>query len=153
MDFIGFNYYSRQLIDVTSWWPGNLVMETCQKKHFPVPKNSLGWDIYPEGIYQILLKLKRYNLPVIITENGICTSDDNLRWEFLREHLKNVHLAMEQGVDVQGYLHWSLMDNFECDKGFGPRFGLIDINYNTYKRTVRESAKKFSQVCQTGVLE
>jgi len=60
---------------------------------------------------------------------------------------------MEKGVDVQGYLYWSLIDNFEWDKGFGPRFGLIDINYNTYKRTVRESARLFGQVCKTGILE
>ena len=153
LDFIGLNYYSRQLVDVSSWWIGNLAMEICKHNHHPLKKNSLGWDIYPEGLYQVLLKLKRYKLPIMITENGICTSDDNLRWEFLKDHLKNIYLAIEQGVDVRGYLYWSLLDNFEWDKGFGPRFGLIDIDYHSYKRTVRESAIKFAKVCQTGALE
>ena len=152
MDFIGVNYYSRQLVELERWGIDNLTKDVCKNNHHPTKKNSLGWDIYPEGLYQVLLKLKRYNLPVIITENGICTQDDNLRWEYIYEHLKNIHLAMEKGVHVTGYLYWSLMDNFEWDKGFGPRFGLIDIDYNTYKRTIRESARKFSQVCKTGLI-
>ena len=153
LDFVGVNYYSRHLVDVHSWWIGNLLMETCKDKHHPLKKNSLGWDIYPEGLAHVLLNLKKYNLPVIIAENGICTHDDHERWEYIRSHLKNVHLAMEQGVNVTGYLYWSLMDNFEWAEGFGPRFGLIDVDYKTYQRTVRESAKKFAQVCQTGVLQ
>ena len=153
MDFIGVNYYSRQLVELRKWGISNLAMDVCKNNHHPVKKNSLGWDIYPEGLCEVLLKLKKYNLPIIITENGICTSDDNLRWEYIYAHLKNIHFAMEKGVNVTGYLYWSLMDNFEWDKGFGPRFGLIDIDYNTYKRTVRESARKFSQVCKTGILE
>ena len=152
MDFIGVNYYSRQLVDLERFGIRNLATDVCKNNHYPVKKNSLGWDIYPEGLYELLLKLKKYSLPIIITENGICTPDDNLRWEYLYAHLKNIYSAMEKGVRVAGYLYWSLMDNFEWDKGFGPRFGLIDIDYNTYKRTVRESAIKFSQVCKTGVL-
>ena len=138
LDFIGVNYYSRHLVG--------------KNNHYPLKKNSLGWDIYPQGLAQVLLDLKKYNLPVIIAENGICTSDDNERWEYIQGHLKNVHLAMSQGVDVTGYLYWSLMDNFEWAYGFSPRFGLIDIDYNTYQRTVRESAHKFAQVCRTGLL-
>ncbi|MBF0485570.1 MAG: glycoside hydrolase family 1 protein [Candidatus Omnitrophica bacterium] len=153
MDFIGLNYYSRNLVDVTSWRMSSLMMETCQKGHHPVKRNSLGWDIYPEGLYQVLLKLKRYDLPVMITENGICTSDDNLRWEFLSGHLKNIHLAMGAGVKVTGYLYWSLLDNFEWDKGFTPRFGLINVDYATYQRTARPSAAQFARVSTTGVLE
>ncbi|MDD5432486.1 MAG: glycoside hydrolase family 1 protein [Candidatus Omnitrophica bacterium] len=153
MDFIGLNYYSRQLVELKKWGIGNLVWDACQNNHHPLKKNSLGWDIYPEGIFDLLLMLKKYNLPVTITENGICTLDDSQRWEFIYAHLKNVHQAIEKGVNVAGYLYWSLMDNFEWDKGFGPRFGLIEIDYSTYKRTVRESALKFSQVCKTGILE
>jgi beta-glucosidase len=153
LDFIGVNYYSRQLVDVDNWWIGNLAMQTCQNNHDPVKKNSLGWDIYPKGIYQILMKLKnRYPLPIMITENGICTLDDTQRWEFIYEHLKNIHQAIGEGVPVIGYLYWSLLDNFEWDKGFGPRFGLIDVDYSSYQRTVRESAKKLAQVYQSGVL-
>jgi len=153
LDFIGVNYYSRQLVELRKLGIGNLAMDVCKNNHHPVKKNSLGWDIYPEGLYELLLKLKIYGLPLIITENGICTQDDNLRWDYIYEHLRNIHLAMEKGANVTGYLYWSLMDNFEWDKGFGPRFGLIDIEYNTYKRTVRGSARKFACICKTGVLE
>ncbi len=152
-DFIGVNYYSRQLVEARKWGIASLAMDVCKEGHHPVKKNSLGWDIYPQGLFELLLKLKKYGLPIIITENGICTPDDNLRWEYIQAHLKNIHLAMGKGVNVAGYLYWSLMDNFEWDKGFGPRFGLIDIDYNTYKRTIRESARKFAQVSGTGVLE
>lgn len=137
LDFIGVNYYSRHLVGADN---------------HPLKKNSLGWDIYPEGLYHVLLDLKKYHLPVIIAENGICTQDDNERWEFIQNHLKSVRQAMDQGIYVIGYLYWSLMDNFEWAHGFGPRFGLIGIDYSTYQRTVRDSAKKFAQVCQTGLL-
>jgi len=153
MDFVGINYYSRQLVELKGWGIPNLATDVCQENHHPVKKNSLGWDIYPKGLYDLLLELKQYGLPVIITENGICTADDGLRWEYLSGHLKNIHRAMKKGVAVKGYLYWSLMDNFEWDKGFSPRFGLIGIDYKTYKRTVRKSAKKFSRVCKTGVLK
>ncbi len=153
LDFIGVNYYSRQLVDLKGWGISNLAKDVCEKNHHPTKKNSLGWDIYPQGLFQVLLALKRFKKPVIITENGICTENDELRWEYICGHLKNIHLAMEKGLEVKGYLYWSLMDNFEWDKGFIPRFGLIEIDYNTYKRTVRESARKLGQVCRTGVLE
>ncbi len=153
MDFIGANYYTRQLVDLKGWGIANLFADTCQSGHHSVRKNSLGWDIYPEGLRDLLLELKKFGLPVIITENGICTPEDPLRWEYLRSHLKSIHRAMEEGVPVKGYLYWSLLDNFEWDKGFGPRFGLIDVDYGTQQRTVRESARKFSSVCKTGILE
>ena len=152
LDFIGVNYYSRHLVHVHSWWIGNVLMEVCRDNHHPLKKNSLGWGIYPEGLAQVLLSLKKYNLPVIIAENGICTNDDSERWEFIQSHLKSVHQAIDQGISVRGYLYWSLMDNFEWAEGFTPRFGLIDINYKTQQRTVRESAKKFAQICKTGIL-
>ena len=153
LDFIGLNYYSRHLVHLKQWGLGNLAWDVCTQGHHPLQKNFLGWDIYPDGLRQVLVKLKRYNISVIITENGICTPDDHARWEFVQAHLNSVHQAMEQGVKVAGYLYWSLMDNFEWDKGFGPRFGMIDVDYNTQKRTIRDSARKFGQVCKTGILE
>jgi beta-glucosidase len=152
LDFIGVNYYTRSLVDVEGWSLRNLLLEGCKKNHSQLKKNSLGWDIYPQGLYDLLLRLKRYNLPIFILENGVCTEDDNLRWGFIYEHLRNLSLAMAQGACVLGYIYWSLIDNFEWDKGFGPRFGLVEVDYNTYKRTVRESARKFSKVCNTGIL-
>ena len=107
-------------------------------------------DIYPQGLFGVLMSLRRYRLPVIIAENGICTADDELRWKYIRRHLQAVRRAMEQGVPMEGYLYWSLLDNFEWDKGFTPRFGLIDVDYTTFRRTVRESARKTERVCETG---
>lgn len=153
LDFIGINYYSRSLVETRNWGIRSMGVDTCNSNHSALRKNSLGWDIYPEGLYGLLLKLKRYNLPIMITENGICTGDDNLRWDYIREHLINIYRAYEKGAPVFGYLYWSLLDNYEWDKGFGPRFGLIEVDYNTYNRTIRESAVKFAEVCKTGILE
>jgi len=152
MDFIGVNYYSRQVVDLKGLGIRNLAADVCAKHHDACEKNSLGWDIYPKGIYGVLIGLKKYGLPVVITENGICTADDEQRWRYIYEHLKNIHRAMRKGVRVSGYLYWSLLDNFEWDKGFTPRFGLIAVDYQTSKRTVRRSARKFAQVCKTGIL-
>ena len=153
MDFIGVNYYSRQVVELKKLGLSNLLMDVADKKHNRMKKNSIGWDIYPAGIYNVLLGLKKYALPIMITENGICTSDDHLRWKYIHDHLKNIYLAMKEGVQITGYLYWSLLDNFEWDKGFNPRFGLINVDYKTFKRTIRKSAQKFGQVCKTGILK
>ncbi len=152
LDFIGVNYYSRNLIDLQSWGLPSLLFATCSR-HNTLKKNYLGWEIYPEGLYQLLIKLKKYNLPVLISENGICTEEDTLRWEYIRSHLEAVHRAMDEGSHVLGYFYWSLLDNFEWDKGFGARFGLVGIDYKTYQRNIRESARKFAVVCSTNMLE
>ncbi|MBL7151206.1 MAG: glycoside hydrolase family 1 protein [Candidatus Omnitrophica bacterium] len=153
LDFIGINYYTRGLVNVESWLIQVLLFDESKAKESGLKKNSLGWDIYPEGLYKLLLKFRRYRLPVFILENGICTPDDNLRWEFISAHLKSLYLAMQKGVRVMGYLYWSLLDNFEWDKGFAPRFGLIEVDYNNYRRRVRESARKFCEVCRTGTID
>jgi len=147
LDFIGVNYYSRSLVELRGWGIKNFVMDVCESEHSNLKKNSLGWDIYPEGFYTALISLKKYKLPVFILENGICTEDDSLRWPFIREHLDKLIEAMKSGLEVLGYVYWSLIDNYEWDKGFSPRFGLIEVDYNTYKRTVKDSARKFSRVC------
>lgn len=153
LDFIGMNYYTRSLVEVEKWRFRNLFLDLCKESHSQLQKNSLGWDIYPQGLYNLLLKFKKYNLPIFILENGICTENDALRWDFIYEHLKSLHLAMSEGVKILGYIYWSLIDNFEWDKGFGPRFGLIEVDYNTYSRRIRESARRFAQVCKTGALD
>ena len=107
LDFIGINYYSRQVVALKKLGAENLAIDTCEKKHHRIRKNSLGWDIYPKGLYEVLLSLRKYNLPVMITENGICTKDDNQRWKYIYDHLKYIHRAMNKGVKVTGYLYWS----------------------------------------------
>jgi len=153
IDFIGVNYYTRSLVEAASWQSRSLLLDTCRKGHSRLPQNTLGWDIYPEGLYRVLLRLKRFQLPVFILENGICTGDDARRWDFIREHLLALGRAMQDGLQVRGYLYWSLLDNFEWDKGFDPRFGLIEVDYRTQERRVRESARRFAEVCKTGKLE
>ncbi len=148
LDFIGVNYYTRNLVHVRGLGLKHLLLDGCDGSHNQHSKNCLGWDIYPEGLYKVLMGLRKYRLPLFILENGICTQDDNQRWDFIRSHLVSLSSAIAQGVKVLGYMYWSLMDNYEWDKGFGPRFGLIDIDYTTYARTIRESAKKFALVCK-----
>ena len=114
---------------------------------------DLGWEIYQKGIFNILDYLKRYKLPIYITENGLADATDEQREAFIREHLAWVHQAIKEGADVRGYFYWSLLDNFEWDKGFWPRFGLIAVDYATQKRTVRQSALKYAEICQTNTLE
>jgi beta-glucosidase len=152
LDFIGINYYSPSVVNARNWCPRSLTLDVCTSGHHPMKRNSLDWYIYPQGLYSLISGFKKYRLPIIITENGICTADDTLRWDYIRQHLAAVSRAISEGADVRGYLYWSLIDNFEWDKGFGHRFGLIEIDYRTFGRTVRDSAKRYAEVCQSNSL-
>jgi beta-glucosidase len=136
LDFIGLNYYFHNR--VYYGFGKNLNKEVT----------DMGWEIYPEGIYKILMDLKRYHLPIYVTENGLADAKDEKRTLFITEHLAYIRRAMEEGVDVRGYLHWSLLDNFEWDKGFWPRFGLVAVDYKTEKRTVRPSAYAYKKIIE-----
>jgi beta-glucosidase len=141
--FIGCNYYSRNMI-------------FKKRKNIEREKiNDLGWEIYPEGIYKILKKLKEYNLPIYITENGLADADDTRRTEFIKNHLKFIHQAISEGTDVRGYFHWSLLDNFEFPelRGFWPRFGLVEIDYKTFERKPRKSFYEYAEICLNNRLE
>lgn len=134
LDFAGINYYRRNRL----FRP-------------PIGKVSdLGWEVYPEGLYKIIMGVwRRYNLPIFVTENGIADARDALRVYFIREHIVAVQKAMNEGADVRGYFHWSLLDNFEWDSGFWPRFGLVGVDYKTQERKIRESAKIFKQIIKS----
>lgn len=149
-DFIGVNYYSRTLAAFCLRKPQMLFMDVSVKED--AEKNSLGWEVYPEGIYRILMSVKEYGLPVYITENGIATTDDRQRERFIVAHLREVARAIADGADVRGYFHWSLIDNFEWKEGFTPRFGLVAVDYKTQARTIRPSARLYSEVIRTGLL-
>ncbi len=146
LDFIGLNYYTREFVRFRG---------ICKDGHHKIERlNSLGWEVYPEGLLKVLLETsKKYKLPIMITENGTCQEDDPQRWQFILDHLVNLKQAMERGVEVMGYLYWSLLDNFEWDEGFFPRFGLIEVDYRTFKRKTRESALAFASVCKNNRLE
>ncbi|MFA7209702.1 MAG: glycoside hydrolase family 1 protein [Parcubacteria group bacterium] len=143
LDFIGCNYYSRFMISLK----GN----NFQKGEI----SDLGWEIYPQGMYIAMLRLKKYDLPIYITENGLADADDSRRPEFIREHLKWLRKSINEGVDVKGYFHWSLLDNYEFPdvRGFWPRFGLIEIDYKTLERKPRESFYAYKKIIENNGLE
>ena len=113
----------------------------------------MGWEIYPEGLGRLLTRLKKYGKPIYITENGIPALDDSMRMSYLWEHLVEIHKAISDGADVRGYLHWSLLDNFEWDFGLTPRFGLISMDYETQERTPLPSAEAYSKVATANGLD
>lgn len=151
-DFMGVNYYSRDMINFT-WDPLRLFGELTVKEG--VETNDLGWEIYPDGLYRVCKKVwDRYHFPIYITENGICDSEDKQRGNYINNHLKVLKRLIDDGVGVERYYHWSLMDNFEWDEGLTPRFGIIEIDYETQKRTIRESGKFYGDVAKArGVTE
>ncbi|HUT96436.1 MAG TPA: glycoside hydrolase family 1 protein [Candidatus Paceibacterota bacterium] len=134
-DFIGLNYYFHHSLSE--------ILKLSHRK-----RTDIGWEIYPEGIYHVLKDFKKYNKPIYITENGLADAKDEKRTKFIIEHLKWVYKAIEEGVDVRGYFHWSLLDNFEWDKGFEPRFGLIEIDYKTFQRIPRPSSRVYAEICK-----
>jgi beta-glucosidase len=141
-DFIALQYYFRFRLK----FPGKMKTES---------KNltDLGWEIFPEGIYYLLKVLEEYNLPVYILENGLADAKDEKREKFIKDHLGWVHQAISEGADVRGYFHWSLLDNFEWDKGFWPRFGLVEVDYKTMERKIRPSALEYAKICKSNELE
>ncbi len=148
LDFIGLNYYFYHSMKFK--WPwGYTEMSQNNTRQLAVPdstRSDMGWLLYPEGIYHMLLDLKRYGKPIYITEIGLADAADTRRLQYIRETLRWVKKAMNEGVDVKGYLYWALTDNYEWQHGFWPRFGLIEIDYATQKRTVRPSAKIFKEI-------
>ena len=115
-------------------------------------KNLLGWDVYAPGLAEIIRWGARYQRPIVITENGICTDDDTQRERFIVEHVRAMAQAMQAGANVGGYLYWSLLDNFEWAEGFRPRFGLIEVDYATQARRVRPSARRYADICRANRL-
>ncbi len=144
-DFIGVNYYTHHHV--------GLLGPRKQSVHGH-ETNDLGWGIHPEGIERVLLNLKKYKKPIYITENGIADAKDEKRERFIKDHLAYIYSAIEKGIDIRGYLHWALTDNFEWDQGFWPRFGLVEIDRNDLlRRKVRYSATKFAEICKNNYLE
>ncbi len=150
-DFIGLNYYTFALI--SKKFPELMRVTTDN----PDPAKlcvGLGWEPYPEGLLIALRRLHREfpKLPIYVTENGIGTDDDGWRQQFIIDHLKMVHQAIQEGIDVRGYFHWSLMDNFEWAEGYEPRFGLVHVDYDTQARSMKNSGRLFSEIARNGVI-
>lgn len=139
LDYFGLNYYS-----------GDMVKFPLKSyEHDGLTKNSLGWSIFPEGFYRILKEIwEKYRLPIYVTENGVCDDNDELREDYLKEHLKSIHKAVKEGVDIRGYYYWSTMDNFELVNGLSIRFGLIHVDHQSLERTrtIKKSGRFYADI-------
>lgn len=152
-DFFGINYYSREMVRFNLRRPDQMFGDISTKEGAPV--NDLGWEIYPEGLYRFCEKYyRRFRIPIYITENGTPDAKDRFRARYIYDHLYQVKLLIDDGVDVRGYYHWSFIDNFEWAEGLEPRFGLVAVNYKNQKRTVRKSGAFYADICKhKGVTE
>lgn len=105
------------------------------------------WEYYPEALGDAVRVVKSYvgDTPIIVTENGLPTTNDDERIEFIKRALVSLHGAMAEGIDVRGYIHWSAFDNFEWALGYKPRFGLIEVDPETFERRVKASARFFGE--------
>lgn len=132
-DFVGFNYY------FTDYYKGP------HRKNPQVMINDMGWYMEPEGLYPLLVRAHaRYNKPIIVTENGVADMNDEYRQWWIEQSMVAMERAISEGVDVRGYMHWSLLDNFEWKYGWWPKFGLIEVDRKTMHRKPRPSAVWFA---------
>lgn len=155
IDFVGINYYTRGVFEhCEAAWP----VKAAYVRQPGATYSETGWEVFPQGLTEILVWVKqRYgDIPQYVTENGSAFYDppqahngkvvDPLRVSYLYQHLRALHGALEQGVNLRGYFAWSFMDNLEWSLGFSKRFGLVHIDYQTQQRTPKESAKYYSMV-------
>ncbi len=150
IDFLGVNNYSRSVIDQDGQYPNYKQVYLSD-----VERTQIGWEVYPEGLFKLLMGLHQtYQLPPIyITENGAAVNDqvidgaveDDQRCRYYQNHLSSVDKAIRKGVDIRGYFAWSLMDNFEWSEGYKMRFGIVFVDYKTHKRIPKRSALWFKE--------
>lgn len=145
-DYLGINYYGRDHIRA------DLKLAELSRQYVPEgrPVNDLGWDVYPEGLYQVLKRYGKLGLPIYVTENGTADRKGEMRIEFLRSHFAALRHAVRDGVDVRGYIHWSLMDNFEWAEGYDARFGLyrVDFDSPTKPRVATPAVAEFQKLAR-----
>jgi beta-glucosidase len=152
-DFIGINYYTRAVVRGGAGVMPFAGTECLSDHHADRgPRSDTGWEVYPAGMLFTLRRFSRYGVPLLITENGVATSDEELRTRFLVEHLAGVAEALAEGIDVRGYFWWSLMDNVEWALGTTARFGLFEVDFHTQRRTARPVLDRYREVCRTGRL-
>ncbi len=154
LDFLGVNYYSRN-------WVRSPLLPPLQPTGEPAERTGMGWEVYPAGLAQTLelVASRTGTLPLYITENGAAypvddaePARDPARVSYLRRHLDAALDAVERGVPLRGYFVWSLLDNFEWAHGYGPRFGIVHVDYGTLERRVRDSARFMAAVARSGRL-
>ncbi|MBV6657200.1 MAG: beta-glucosidase [Devosiaceae bacterium] len=144
LDWVGVNYYTRKLIGPD----GSDQFPALEEREGPLEKTAMGWEIYPEGLLHFLRHTASYtDLPIYVTENGLASYDvldggavqDDQRIAYLDAHLKSVRTALDEGIDVRGYMVWSLLDNYEWALGYEKRFGLVHVDFDTLDRTPKAS--------------
>ncbi|MDP3011425.1 MAG: GH1 family beta-glucosidase [Candidatus Hydromicrobium sp.] len=158
-DFLGVNYYSRDLIEFSKDSELNI-----RKTHGNFERTEMDWEIVPESLYDLIIRLRKEytRIPIYITENGAAFNDritkdgkvhDNRRIDYLRKHFKKVVELNQKGADIRGYFIWSLMDNFEWQHGYSKRFGIVFIDYQTQKRILKDSAIWYRDLIQSRVIK
>jgi beta-glucosidase len=151
-DFVGVQNYTRQVVKYSPLVPFvRLTTESPRKKGLPV--TEMGWEVYPEGLYHSLKFYGAYPgvRKLYVTESGVAYPDvvqngrvrDQQRIEYFRDYLAQTLRAKQEGVPVEGYLAWSLLDNFEWVEGYKPRFGLVHVDFHTQERTIKDSGYWF----------
>jgi beta-glucosidase len=151
VDFVGMSYYGR-----VPFRPFPITEADNPRKLDELGRrHDKLWEYYPDGLKIILKRMsEKYDgKPVIITEHGCCTDHDSQRIRSIKDHLKVAHEAMQEGVDLRGYFHWSTFDNFELHLGPSYRFGLVYVDPETLERRPKESAKVYADIAKKGCLE
>lgn len=142
-DFTGINYYTRYYARFPRLyerkWPPDAI----------VSDGNYG-EVYPQGLFRVIKHVRRYGKPIYITENGVPDAADRLRPGFLLSHLREIWRAVSFNWRIMGYYHWSLVDNFEWDRGWTQRFGLVELEPWTQERTLRDSGRLYSEICHSG---
>ncbi|HEY3215669.1 MAG TPA: glycoside hydrolase family 1 protein [Candidatus Eisenbacteria bacterium] len=147
LDYLGLNYYTR--------WKVRMFAAEPHVTRRGAPATDLKWEIHPRGFEEALVQVGRLGVPVLVTENGFADQRDAFRPRALVEYLRHLGRALERGVDVRGYLHWSLMDNFEWADGFRPRFGLYRVDFADPERprTRTRSAELYARIARAGAID
>lgn len=142
-DYYGLDYYFHRKLGVFG-----------EKNHKKIKVNDMNWEIYPQGLKKALKEIwKKYELPIYIMENGLADKDDKYRGQFIKDHVHHISQSIVDGVDVRGYFHWSLMDNYEWLHGYYPRFGLVEIDYETLERKPRNSFNVYKKIIENANTE
>lgn len=158
-DFIGIQNYTREIVK-NSFFTPYVRASLIKAKYRNVPFTSMGWEVYPESIYQMIRKFNAYEgvKKLYITENGASFTDhvingridDVERTNYIQENLKQVLRARDEGLNVEGYFTWTLTDNFEWTEGYHPRFGLVYVNFETQERIVKSSGNWYAEFLGAG---
>ncbi len=165
LDWLGVNYYSRLVVkgrslELAKYFAGTSVIPSvvpgfgfaCQpysRSTDELLTSAIGWELYPEGLLDVLKTMKEFGKPIYVTENGVSDAKDVLRPKFLIEHLKVLERAInEEKIDVRGYFHWALTDNYEWARGFSQKFGLYSVDLDTKTRKSRKSAEVLREIIE-----